>query len=104
MNAKQKALAIESIENDCDGRYDFYNLSTGKTCAVGGLAISAGIDHSWTKMSDYLGKIAKFYGLSKDLLWDITAINDDYKTKQARRNNVIKFINTLEVTDGEVEK
>lgn len=42
MNKKQLKLAIISVEADCDIRFDFQD-GRGRTCAVGGLAESAGL-------------------------------------------------------------
>ena len=95
MNKEQLALAIESVSGDCDGRGEFKDWR-GQTCAVGGLAESAGFSIGKViRVSKLIEKVRNFYGLTGGEVWKITDINDKYKTKKARQSNVIKYLKGL---------
>ena len=98
MNASQLALAVESIEGDCDTR-NFLKVSSGKTCAVGGLAESAGIDPGmWNdRLHLVMPKVRGFYGFSPIELRKIMRLNDKFARKATRVKHIVKYLNSLEL-------
>ena len=96
MNKTQLALAIESIEGDCDIRGSMKDR-LGQTCALGGLAESAGFDAGMGNDRYYtvIADVSAFYGLQTNQTRRIMSINDRYVTKKARQRNIIKFLRGL---------
>lgn len=98
MNAKQLELAITSIGGDCDIS-GYMKDEEGKTCAIGGLAESAGIrTGKWNNRFDtVIGGVRKFYGLSDIQVYEIMNINDTYAKPTTRRKHIVKYLNNLEL-------
>ena len=95
MNAKQLELAVESIEGDCDIRGRMKN-EDGETCAMGGLAESAGFDAAVGHFG-VISAVRKFYGLSYEDTSRIISLNDNYARKATRVKHIVKYLNSLEL-------
>ena len=95
MNKSQLALAVESIEGDCDIRGVMKN-EDGETCAMGGLAESAGFDAAKGHFA-VISAVRKFYGLSYEDTSKIIRLNDKYAMKWTRVKHIAKYLNSLEL-------
>ena len=98
MNKSQLVLAIESIEGDCDIRFSLKN-DDGYTCALGGLAESAGFDAGMhnQRFTEILHEVGKFYGLTTIQTHKIVGLNDKYAKKVTRVKHIVKYLNSLEL-------
>jgi hypothetical protein len=91
------------LQKDCEITGAFYN--EGKTCAVGCLALLAGVPHEELEPLKVDGEIvmrrvADYFGLRLDDIDQIITLNDEIETwepdhVQKRRDNVVEFIKTL---------
>lgn len=104
---KNKRLALKLLAKDCQigGEY----IDGNKTCAVGCLAIAAGVKkahlaevNEWPIYSRYLAKtresIKLKFGLSGDELEDIQYANDKADTVEDRRKAVLKVVEAIPAT------
>lgn len=110
---KNKQLAIRVLKKDCEITGSFY--VKGETCAVGRLALEAGVSprrlakipevgvdaynyHDETTMGlikEILGKIKRKFGLTKRQLLRIQHQNDGVVGLESRRNAVVKLVKKL---------
>lgn len=103
MTATQKAKAIRLLKKDCQisGRFIDYK---GRTCALGCLALAAGVPKSRLRKLGFGGiygdcfisaKIESSFGLTLDQQSTIQYRNDSYDEVPTRRQHVIGYVNTL---------
>ena len=100
MNAKQLELAKASIEGDCDIIGVMLDVDTGFTCALGGLAVSAGYplsEQDNKRYTNILFAVGEFYGLEEKELMAIMERNDRYIGKAQRQEAIIEYLNSLEL-------
>lgn len=99
MNAEQKKEVIELISQDCEISFNY--LKEGKTCAVGCLALKAGIPHEPLAESrlliqhepDFIAAIESRFGLNYSQLVRIQDLNDSHSTPESRRKAIIDYLN-----------
>lgn len=85
---RHKAEAIRVINNSCQVTKTFYRHSSKGTCAIGGLALAAGLS-----VEDLCGKtsfwaIEKYFGLSPDQQAKIMRLNDMVKRYDNSDNSI----------------
>lgn len=127
MNSQQKELVKRLIQEDCTTRHLYVEElpdGTCRTCAIGHLALNAGIDKDffkqpvydkpmWEGDSNVLNEKSIFmeklkpvveaifnkFGLSEEILSKIQSLNDDGNTPEERRVAILNYIETLTVTE-----
>lgn len=112
---KNKELAINALGKDCEvvGQY----VEDGKTCALGCLALLAGIDRDYLEQEEYNGEeithnamapvakaIEEMFGLNVFQQAAIQRTNDRTHGLKARRKAVLGVIESFEEVSHEVEK
>lgn len=106
MNAKQKEEIIRIIKSDCKTRRVYIDCD-GNTCAIGALAVAAGLTLpspgavSQSNLIRYYDELASplmaAYGLDRYDLQMIQSLNDDYGTPKDRQNAILLYIDSLEI-------
>ncbi len=96
---KNKALALRALAKDCGLRGAYVHRKA--TCAIGCLALLAGVDRAYLKKRNWepvkmLGvvveSIHKKFGLSLDDQKRIQETNDAHKTPELRREAVLRLV------------
>lgn len=114
MNAVQQAEVIAIIEQDCQigGCYVMPGSPEGRqiTCAIGALALAAGVpterfgaNLTWCnnlrishpELSDVVSTIRNRFGLSLIDLIEIQSRNDSADNVPARREKILRFVNSI---------
>lgn len=113
---KNKQLAIRVLQKDCEITGSFY--VKGETCAVGRLALEAGVsprklasvdevgvsyrafgpqddDYTWKVVKEILAKIKAKFGLSKNQLQVIQSRNDRCDDRETRVKRVVQYVSKL---------
>lgn len=126
MNAQQKQQLIKLIQEDCTARHVYVEElpdGTCNTCAIGKLALAAGINKSFFKQNAYedtpifihdtlneknicmeklepvVDAIFNMFGLSEESLSKIQDLNDNGNTPEERREAILEYIETLTVIE-----
>lgn len=95
--AEKRSLLLDVINEDCLIRGK-YRDEDGKTCAIGHMAVVAGIPlpksnaQSIRRLQDLADQLCEFYGLTFSQLWNIQLINDEYGTVERRRAAITDYI------------
>ena len=105
---KNKKLAIAAIQNGCQLQGRYLNVDTGEACAIGSLALAAGVAKSAIAVGDKFDAaighpmtgsmergIAKKFGLEVGHLYLIQRKNDRIRNLDRRRKAIISMIETL---------
>lgn len=105
MNAKQKKQVLKILANDCQIA-NHYITSQG-TCAIGALALKAGVPKRFLRrfnnkgigsLAAVLDKIWSKFGLTSYELRKIQDENDFHDFVQERRKAVVKLVKQMAVT------
>lgn len=109
MDLAQRDKALVVVANDAAIRSYYINLE-GQTCAIGGLALSAGAHEVQLRLAGY-GKISQFnlrhirslieqeFGLTPDQMGHIQVLNDTIEDRNDRQQAIIDYILSLPVTE-----
>lgn len=105
---KNKSIAIAAIQNGCQLQGRYLNAATGEACAIGSLALAAGVAKSAIAVGDKYNAsighpmtgsmergITKKFGLEAGHLYLIQRKNDRIKNLAKRRKAIISMIETL---------
>lgn len=105
---KNKALAIAAIQNGCQLQGRYLNADTGEACAIGSLALAAGVGKAAIAFGDKYDAsighpltgsmergIAKKFGLEVGHLYLIQRKNDRIRNMAKRRKAIVAMIETL---------
>ena len=104
---RNKALLIQTIQNDCQIRHLYWK--DGQTCAIGALALQAGVSEGFLKaagkqaiwwaqtmeVNEMRHAIMHHFDLVEHTLNQIQAINDKYETPEKRRAAILEYIETI---------
>jgi hypothetical protein len=104
-NMKNKRMAIKAIKEDCQIRCRYINKK-GDTCAIGKLALLAGVRRSVLRKlgSDRISEevcnavssaITRKFGLDASNQDRIQILNDHNNTIKSRRNSIVNYLETL---------
>jgi hypothetical protein len=105
MNEEQRRAAIEVIQADCLARR-VYVANNGYTCAVAALGIAAGLEpaafagfntESITEPElEFVREAIELkFGIDEDTLDKIQSLNDLCDSVEARRQSIIRYLNSL---------
>ena len=108
MNAKQKREVIKLLEKDCQIDSSYISESGKKTCAIGCLALKAGVERARLlkdngtlithhRMRDVADAIFKRFGLSRRYLSVVQYQNDYFDSVSKRRAAVVNYVKTIPV-------
>ena len=105
---KNKKLAIAAIQNGCQLQGRYLNAATGEACAIGSLALAAGVAKVHLEFADECGPcignpsskvvvagIAKKFGLEVGHLALIQSKNDRIRDLAKRRKAIVAMLETL---------
>jgi chemotaxis signal transduction protein len=96
---KHKRNAIAALQKDCEITGHYYD--NGKTCAVGCLALIAGMPAEQVKQSiNVITTVSDYFSLPVDSVSHIIALNDSVKMEEPdhikkRQNKVIAYLETI---------
>lgn len=93
---KNKAIALAVLQKSCQITKKFWDQ--GKTCALGGLALKAGLTEEQLQQPDcnVLSILNEYFRLTSDNTQEIVKINDGVvNSTPERRRRVMKYVRSL---------